>query len=154
MDRGRLEQVMPELTRQKRSDQESCIGCHGKPGRVPSMQLKAPDKFGYLSVADLLVNYRTLQQRVNLTALEKSKFLRKPLNIQDGTEDGHQGGRRYTTNDPGYLVLKKWVDSQPMVQRVASAGTNQNQKTTLDERTVKSVREGIQIWRSGKLVSG
>jgi hypothetical protein len=83
--------VIPEMTRQKRSDQQSCMGCHGLPGRVPSMYLHAPDKFGYLPVTDLLVDYRTLQKRVNLSNLERSKFLRKPLNIQDGKEDGHQG---------------------------------------------------------------
>lgn len=111
--------VLPELTRQKRSDQQACMGCHGLPGRVPSLYLKAPDKFGFLSVADTLTNYRTLQQRVNLTDLERSKMLRKPLNIQDGKEDGHQGGRRYAPGDPGYLVLKHWVESQPEVQKAA-----------------------------------
>ena len=84
------------------------------------MPLRAPDKFGYISVNDLLFDYRALQQRVNLTDLEKSKFLRKPLNIQDGKEDGHQGGRRYTTNDPGYLLLKKWVLAQPAVQAIST----------------------------------
>jgi hypothetical protein len=109
--------VLPELTRQKRSDQQACMGCHGLPGRVPSLYLHAPDKFGFMSVVDVLSNYRTLQQRVNLTDIERSKLLRKPLNIQDGKEDGHQGGRRYAPGDPGYLILRHWVESQNDVQK-------------------------------------
>lgn len=109
--------VMPELNRQKRTDQQACMGCHGVPGRVPSMGLHAPDKYGYTSVADLLYNYRTLQQRVSLTDLEKSKLLRKPLNIQDGKEDGHQGGRRYSPTDPGYLVIRHWAENQLIIQK-------------------------------------
>ena len=111
--------VLPELTRQKRSDQQACMGCHGLPGRVPSLTLHAPDKFGYMPVSDVLANYRALQQRVNLTDIERSKLLRKPLNIQDGKEDGHQGGRRYTPGDPGYLILRRWVESQSEVQKAA-----------------------------------
>jgi hypothetical protein len=111
--------VLPELTRQKRSDQQACMGCHGLPGRVPSLYLRAPDKFGFMPVADVLYNYRTLQQRVNLTDIERSKLLRKPLNIQDGKEDGHQGGRRYAPGDPGYLLLRHWVESQAEVQKAA-----------------------------------
>jgi hypothetical protein len=111
--------VLPELTRQKRSDQQACMGCHGLPGRVPSLYLHAPDKFGFMPVADVLYNYRTLQQRVNLTDIERSKLLRKPLNIQDGKEDGHQGGRRYAPGDPGYLILRHWVESQAEVQKAA-----------------------------------
>ena len=97
------------------------MGCHGLPGRVPSLYLKAPDKYGYTPVADLLVNYRTLQKRVAINDIEKSKLLRKPLNIQDGKEDGHQGGRRYAPADAGYLIIRKWVESQPEVQKPASA---------------------------------
>jgi hypothetical protein len=107
--------VMPELSRQKRSDQQSCLGCHGVSGRVPPFTLTPPDKFGYIAVKDLLSNYRVVQQKVNLSDLERSKMLRKPLNIQDGKEDGHQGGRRYGPMDEGYLVLKKWVENQPAV---------------------------------------
>jgi hypothetical protein len=114
--------VMPELTRQKRSDQLACMGCHGVPGRVPSMTLRPPDEVGYTSVEDLLANYRILQQRVLLTDLPASKLLRKPLNIQDGQEDGHQGGRRYDPTDAGYQILKRWVENQPLVQKTASAG--------------------------------
>jgi hypothetical protein len=114
--------VIPEMSRQKRSDQQSCMGCHGLPGRVPSMTLKAPDSFGYLPVGDLLIDYRILQGRINMGNLERSKILRKPLNIQDGKEDGHQGGRRYGPTDEGYLILKKWVDQQPEVQKSAGMG--------------------------------
>ena len=120
--------VMPELIRQKRSDQQACMGCHGVPGRVPSLYLKAPDKYGYTPVADLLFNYRTLQKKVILTDIERSKLLRKPLNIQDGKEDGHQGGRRYGPSDPGYLLIKEWAEAQPEVQKLAdkTASTDGN----------------------------
>jgi hypothetical protein len=113
--------VVPELTRQKRDDQKSCLGCHGVPGRVPSMTLRPADDFGYMPVPDLLTNYRLLQKRVDLAHPEKSKLLRKPLNIQDGQEDGHQGGRRYTPSDEGYLVLKRWAENQQRVQRAVKA---------------------------------
>ncbi|HEU4753040.1 MAG TPA: hypothetical protein VFU47_08020, partial [Armatimonadota bacterium] len=105
--------VTPELARVKRSDQVACLGCHGVPGRVPSFTLKPVDEYGYISVPDLLFNYRETQARVNLADVEKSKILRKPLNIQDGKEDGHQGGRRYLPQDEGYLLLKKWAENQP-----------------------------------------
>ncbi len=104
--------VMPELSRQKRLDQQSCLGCHGVVGRVPSFYMRPPDKFGYIPVKDLLFDYRTMQGKIRLDNIEKSKILRKPLNIQDGKEDGHQGGRRYSPSDPGYLVLRKWVENQ------------------------------------------
>lgn len=107
--------VMPEFVRVKRSDQAACIGCHGVPGRVPSFILKPVDEVGYLSVQDLLFNYRETQARVNLKDVEKSKILRKPLNVQDGTEDGHQGGRRYLPQDEGYLILKRWAENQQKV---------------------------------------
>jgi hypothetical protein len=123
--------VMPELFRQKRADQQSCIGCHGLPGRVPSLYLVAPDKFGYIETKDLITNYRILQQRVNFADLEKSKLLRKPLNVQDGTEDGHQGGRRYSPGDEGYQILRKWVFDQPVVLKTGSpARSNAAQSTT------------------------
>jgi hypothetical protein len=114
--------VMPELSRQKRLDQQSCMGCHGVPGRVPSLTFKPADEFGYIGVKEMLFNYRLMQERVNLKDLERSKILRKPLNIQDGQEDGHQGGRRYGPNDEGYLLLKKWVEQQPEVQKSPGMG--------------------------------
>jgi len=109
--------VIPEMSRVLRSDERSCMICHGEPGRVPSMELYAPDRVGYLSVDQLLANYRLLQQRVRLEEVEKSKLLRKPLNIQTGDEDGHQGGRRYRLTDPGYLILRKWVLNQVELQQ-------------------------------------
>ena len=112
--------VVPQLAGVKRSDQSSCIGCHGVRGRVPSFFLRPIEEWGYLSAPDLLWNYRELQSRVNVKDPEKSKILRKPLNIQDGTEDGHQGGRRFVPSDEGYLILKKWVENQPRVQGLAS----------------------------------
>ena len=30
---------------------------------------------------------------------------------------GHQGGRRYGPTDPGYLILRHWVENQVVVQR-------------------------------------
>jgi HEAT repeat protein len=113
--------VVPELARVKRNDQQACQGCHGIPGRVPSYYIKPTDEFGYISTADLLFTYRVTQAKVNLQDLDKSKILRKPLNVQDGTEDGHQGGRRYLPQDEGYLILKRWVDNQPKLLAGLSA---------------------------------
>jgi hypothetical protein len=79
--------------------------------------LQPADEFGYISTSNLLVNYRLMQKRVDLSNLPKSKVLRKPLNVEDAQEDGHQGGRRYTPTDEGYLLLKRWVDNQPVVQK-------------------------------------
>lgn len=117
--------VVPELVRVKRNDQKACMVCHGVPGRVPSFYLRPADDFGYLSVADLLFDYREMQARINLKDIEKSKVLRKPLNVQDGTEDGHQGGRRYLPGDEGYVLLKRWVLNQPKLLQslMSSAGT-------------------------------
>jgi hypothetical protein len=108
--------VVPEMTKALRGDERSCMICHGEPGRVPSMELHAPDQVGFLPVDKLVANYRVLQQRVNLANVETSKLLRKPLNIQTGKEDGHQGGRRYQPNDPGYQILRKWVANQVTIQ--------------------------------------
>lgn len=104
--------VIPEMTRVLRGDQRACMSCHGEPGRVPSMELHRPDDVGYLPVPQLLSNYRILQERVDLNNLESSKLLRKPLNLQTKTEDGHQGGRRYKPDDEGYLILRKWATNQ------------------------------------------
>ena len=60
----------------------------------------------------MLANYRLLQARVELGNIEKSKLLRKPLNVQTGKEDGHQGGRRYKPMDPGYQIIRRWVLNQ------------------------------------------
>ena len=101
--------VMPELNLENREDAQSCFTCHGS-GRVPSMELKAPDRrTGFLAAADVWKNYRTLLERIDLTAVERSKLLVKPLNLQTGKEDGHQGGRRYKPGDRGHEILKRWA---------------------------------------------
>ena len=109
--------VVPEMTQVLRGDERSCMHCHGEPGRVPSMELHRPDKIGYLPVDQLLNNYATLQHRVHLADVEQSKLLRKPLDLQTGEEDGHQGGRRYQVMDPGYQVIRRWVLNQVDLQK-------------------------------------
>jgi hypothetical protein len=109
--------VTPELNRPQRQDEMSCMKCHAVPGRVPSMELVAPDSNGYWTVAKMLKNYLILQQRVDLAAIEQSKLLRKPLNIQTGKEDGHQGGRRYLPSERGYQIIRRWVLDQPRVMQ-------------------------------------
>ena len=93
--------VFTEMTRIDPKDNRACISCHGVPGRVPTLYLEPPDAAGYIPPEGLLGNYRRMQQRVDLHDVEKSKFLRKPLNIQSGEEDGHQGGVRYKPDDRG-----------------------------------------------------
>ena len=110
-----VDHMAPELNRQQRNDEMSCMKCHGVPGRVPSMEFAAPDGNGYWTSAKMLRNYLTLQQRVNLAEIETSKLLRKPLNIQTGKEDGHQGGRRYLPGDRAYQIIRRWVLDQPRV---------------------------------------
>lgn len=101
--------VVPELTRENRLDGDSCFSCHGG-GKVPSMSLEAPDRRSrFLSPRDTWANYRTLLARINNSDVEQSKLLRKPLNVQTGKEDGHQGGLRYKPNDRGYEILRRWV---------------------------------------------
>ncbi len=109
--------VVPEMTKVLRGDERSCMICHGEPGRVPSMELWSPDQVGFLPVDKLLTNYRVLQQRVDLEAVDKSKLLRKPLNVQSAKEEGHQGGRRYQPSDPGYQILRRWASSQIDLQK-------------------------------------
>jgi hypothetical protein len=104
--------VLPEMSTVLRGDQRSCMACHGVPGRVPPLTLHRPDDAGYLPVAQMLDNYRLLRDRVDVGNVERSKLLRKPLNVQTGDEDGHQGGRRYQPNDPGYQILRKWALNQ------------------------------------------
>ena len=58
---------------------------------------------------------------MNLPDIETSKVLRKPLNVQTGKEDGHQGGRRYTPSERGYQIIRRWVLDQPRVAQ--SLGT-------------------------------
>ena len=109
--------VTPEMSTVLRGDQRSCFACHGVPGRVPPLTLNPPDEAGYLPVAKMLENYRLLRDRVDLKDVERSKLLRKPLNVQTGDEDGHQGGRRYQPTDPGYQVLLTWARNQPRLVR-------------------------------------
>jgi len=109
--------VFTEMTRIDSRDNRACISCHGVPGRVPTLYLEAPDAAGYIPPEALLGNYRRMQDRVDLHDVEKSKFLRKPLNIQSGDEDGHQGGVRYEAGDPGYGVIREWVLKQADLQR-------------------------------------
>ena len=109
--------VFTEMTRIDAKDNRACISCHGVPGRVPTLYLEAPDAAGYIPPEALLGNYRRMQERVDLHDVEKSKFLRKPLNIQSGEEDGHQGGVRYEAQDPGYQVIREWVIKQAEMQR-------------------------------------
>jgi hypothetical protein len=101
--------VAPELTKPNREDQMSCLACHGLAGRVPSMPLNQADGLGYVKAKELAENYRSLLERVNESDVEKSKLLRKPLNVQSGMEDGHQGGRRFNPNDQAYKILEVWV---------------------------------------------
>lgn len=101
--------VAPEFTKTNREDELACLGCHAVPGRVPSMPLMPADDNGYLSPKATYANYVTLLERVNESDVEQSKILRKPLNVQSGKEDGHQGGRRYNPGDRGYEILRRWV---------------------------------------------
>ena len=45
-------------------------------------------------------------------------LLRKPLNVQTGKEDGHQGGRRYQAGDPGYRILTNWAMNQKRHRKI------------------------------------
>ncbi len=115
--------VAPELTKPNREDQQSCLGCHGVPGRVPSMELAPNDDLGYIKMTGLVHTYKTLLERVNESSVEQSKLLRKPLNVQSGKEDGHQGGRRFNPNDQGYKIIEQWVrDSARLKSQKLSAG--------------------------------
>ncbi len=109
--------VFTEMTRIDPKDNRACISCHGVPGRVPTLYIEPPDAAGYIPPEGLLGNYRRMQQRVDLHDVERSKFLRKPLNIQSGEEDGHQGGVRYAPDDPGYQLIRRWVLDQARLQQ-------------------------------------
>jgi hypothetical protein len=101
--------VIPELSLVNREDGNSCFSCHGG-GRVPSMSLVAPDRrTNYLSPEDIWRNYRTLVERIDRNDFAQSKVLRKPLNVQTGEEDGHQGGMRYKPGDRGHEIFKRWA---------------------------------------------
>jgi hypothetical protein len=111
------DKVAPEFVRPNRDDQMACLGCHGVPGRVPSLELANSDDRGYVKVADLYSNYKKLMERVNESDVENSKLLRKPLNVQSGKEDGHQGGVRYRPGDAAYQVLKQWVSDTAALKK-------------------------------------
>ena len=113
--------VFPEMTAVSDRDGRACITCHGVPGRVPTLYLDSPDGAGYIAAAELLRNYRKLQARVDLDTPERSLVLRKPLNIQTGQEEGHQGGMRYDPEDAGYKVLRAWVFEQARLQGAGAA---------------------------------
>ena len=108
--------VLAELSKPSERDGKACIACHGVPGRVPTLYLNPPDGAGHIGAADLLENYRKLQARVNLNDPERSLLLRKPLNVQTGEEEGHQGGMRYEAGEPGHEILRKWVIRQAELQ--------------------------------------
>jgi hypothetical protein len=113
--------VAPEMTKTNREDEFACLGCHGVAGRVPSMPLMPADSNGYLSAKAAYNNYMALLERVNENDVETSKLLRKPLNVQSGKEDGHQGGRRFNPGDRGYEILRRWVlDSAALKQARAA----------------------------------
>ena len=63
--------------------------------------------------------WRTIESsKAEWTSLTPSGvlILRKPLNVQSGQEDGHQGGVRYEAGDSGYSVLREWVLKQAELQ--------------------------------------
>ena len=109
--------VAPELSKTNREDEFACLGCHAVAGRVPSMGLMPADGNGYLSAKATYTNYMTLLERVNEQDVEQSKLLRKPLNVQSGKEDGHQGGRRFNPGDRGYEILRRWVLDSAALKR-------------------------------------
>ncbi len=109
--------VFAEMNKISERDNRACISCHGVPGRVPTLYLHPPDSAGHIGPEELLTNYRRLQARVDLSDPERSLLLRKPLNLQTGQEEGHQGGLRYEAQEPGFQVLRQWVQQQAKLQR-------------------------------------
>ncbi|MGH9721683.1 MAG: prenyltransferase/squalene oxidase repeat-containing protein [Bryobacteraceae bacterium] len=101
--------VVPQMNLENREDGNACFTCHGG-GRVPSFELVAPDRrTGYLAPRDAWTNYRAMLERIDGKDVEQSKILRKPLNVQTGEEDGHQGGRRFKPGDRGHEILRRWA---------------------------------------------
>jgi hypothetical protein len=112
--------VIPELALVNRRDGNSCFTCHGG-GKIPSLSLNAPERRSkYLSPSDMWANYRTLLERINFRDVENSKVLRKPLNVQTGEEDGHQGDMRYKPGDRGHEILRRWVYDAALVGKTAN----------------------------------
>jgi hypothetical protein len=114
--------LAPELLRPNRDDQQACLSCHGVAGRVPSMELRPADSRGYLSAAATYANYKLLLERVSDANVDQSKLLRKPLNVQSGKEDGHQGGRRYNPEDRGYEILRRWALDAARLKSTSRSG--------------------------------
>lgn len=108
--------VFAEMNKVNARDEKACISCHGVPGRVPTLYLNPPDGAGHIAAKELLANYRKLQARVDLADPERSLLLRKPLNVQTGQEEGHQGGLRYEPDDEGFQILRDWVFRQAELQ--------------------------------------
>jgi hypothetical protein len=73
-----------------------------------------------MSAQATYANYRILLERINEGDVENSKLLRKPLNVQSGKEDGHQGGRRYNPNERGYEILRRWVLDAATLKRTGT----------------------------------
>ena len=113
--------VTPELLRPNRDDEFACMSCHGVAGRVPSMEFKPADNRGFMAARDIWANYKILLERVNEADVENSKLLRKPLNVQSGKEDGHQGGRRFNPEDRGYQIFRRWVLDAAGLKKVGVA---------------------------------
>jgi hypothetical protein len=104
-----VDYVVPVMNLENREDANSCFTCHGS-GRVPSFELVAPDRrTGFLPAREAWKNYRAMLDRVDARDVEASKVVRKPLNVQTGEEDGHQGGRRFKPGDRGHEVIRRWA---------------------------------------------
>ena len=112
--------VFAEMTKINCEDNKACISCHGVPGRVPTLYLEARrTRRGTSRPTSCSTTTAKCSNASSLRDVEQSKFLRKPLNIQTGEEDGHQGGQRYEAEDAGYQVIQQWVLKQAELQRVA-----------------------------------
>ena len=84
------------------------------------MELTPADRAGYLSAKAIFRNDQLLSERLNNINVEDSQLLRKPLNVQTGKEDGHQGGRRFNPTDRGYQILAAGCRMSLSSNRIAS----------------------------------
>lgn len=103
------DQVWFELNRVDAEDGRSCMTCHGIKGKVPPFYLVPPNAAGSISAENLLRNYTELLSKIDRSKPESSSILLKPLDVEVGDGDGHQGGARYIREDPGFKVLEEWV---------------------------------------------
>ena len=101
--------IWQELNRLHPDDGKSCLSCHGIKGKVPPFYLYPPDATGALSAPDLLANFAAMRNKVDRGKPESSPLLLKPLDVVIGDGDGHQGGKRYERDSPGFQVLRDWV---------------------------------------------